>query len=124
MNPTPQPSACPARYAAFLLPWLLLAAALDPAGFDGPAAYYAALAGALVVGYLLISRVPQLLHTPLMSLTNAVSAVTVLGALLLFGSRPSAAEAVIGTLAVILAMFNVIGGLAITGRMLRFFKKG
>jgi NAD(P) transhydrogenase subunit alpha len=84
----------------------------------------AVFAGALVVGYLLISRVPQLLHTPLMSLTNAVSAVTVLGALLLFGSRPSAAEAVIGTLAVILAMFNVIGGLAITGRMLRFFKKG
>jgi len=80
--------------------------------------------GALLLGYLLISRVPQLLHTPLMSLTNAISAVTVLGALLLFGSRPSTAEAIIGTLAIILAMFNVIGGLAITGRMLRFFRKG
>ncbi len=44
--------------------------------------------GALLLGYLLITRVPQLLHTPLMSLTNAISAVTVLGALLLFGSRP------------------------------------
>jgi len=84
----------------------------------------AVFVGALLLGYLLISRVPQLLHTPLMSLTNAISAVTVLGALLLFGSRPSTAEAIIGTLAIILAMFNVIGGLAITGRMLRFFRKG
>ncbi len=84
----------------------------------------AVFVGALLLGYLLISRVPQLLHTPLMSLTNAISAVTVLGALLLFGSRPSTAEAIIGTLAIILAIFNVIGGLAITGRMLRFFRKG
>jgi len=79
--------------------------------------------GALVLGYFLITRVPQLLHTPLMSLTNAISAVTVLGALLLFGSRPSAAEAVIGTVAIVLAIFNVVGGLAITVRMLRFFRK-
>lgn len=81
-------------------------------------------AGALLLGYVLISRVPQLLHTPLMSLTNAISAVTVLGALLLFGSRPSTAEAIIGTLAIVLAMFNVVGGLTITSRMLRFFRKG
>ncbi len=80
--------------------------------------------GALVLGYLLISRVPQLLHTPLMSLTNAISAVTVLGALLVFSSRPSTAEAIMGTLAIILAMFNMVGGLAITGRMLRLFRKG
>lgn len=84
----------------------------------------AVFAGALVLGYVLISRVPQLLHTPLMSITNAISAVTVLGALLLFGSRPSTAEAVIGTLAIVLAVFNVVGGLAITARMLRFFRKG
>ena len=84
----------------------------------------AVFVGALAVGYFLISRVPQLLHTPLMSLTNAISAVTVLGALLIFGSRPNATEAVLGTLAIALAMFNVVGGLAITGRMLRFFRKG
>lgn len=84
----------------------------------------AVFVGALVLGYFLITRVPQLLHTPLMSLTNAISAVTVLGALLLFGSRPSTAEAVLGTLAIVLAMFNVVGGLAITARMLRFFRKG
>lgn len=79
--------------------------------------------GALVLGYFLIHRVPQLLHTPLMSITNAISAVTILGALLLFGTRPSSAEAVIGTIAIILAGFNMVGGLAITGRMLRYFKK-
>lgn len=79
--------------------------------------------GALAVGYVLISRVPQMLHTPLMSLTNALSAVTIVGAVLLFGTRPSAAEAVLGSVAIVLAGFNVIGGLAITVRMLRFFKK-
>ena len=84
----------------------------------------AVFVGALILGYVLISRVPQLLHTPLMSLTNALSAVTIVGALLLFGLRPNALEAVIGTLAILLATLNVIGGLAITGRMLRFFRKG
>jgi NAD(P) transhydrogenase subunit alpha len=83
----------------------------------------AVFVGALVLGYVLISRVPQLLHTPLMSLTNALSAVTIVGALILFGVRPRPAEAVIAAVAVVLAAFNVIGGLAITGRMLRFFKK-
>jgi len=84
----------------------------------------AVFVGALILGYFLISRVPQLLHTPLMSITNALSAVTIVGALLLFGSRPGPVVAVIGTVAIILAAFNVAGGLAITARMLRFFKKG
>jgi len=84
----------------------------------------AVFVGALALGYLLISRVPHLLHTPLMSLTNALSAVTIVGGLLLFGFRPSTTVAIIGAVAIILAAFNVIGGLAITARMLRFFKKG
>lgn len=84
----------------------------------------AVFVGALALGYVLISRVPQLLHTPLMSLTNALSAVTIVGALLLFGSRPTAVEATLGTIAILLAAFNVIGGLAVTARMLRFFRKG
>lgn len=83
----------------------------------------AVFAGTLILGYFLISRVPQLLHTPLMSLTNALSAVTIVGAILLFGSRPSTVEAILGAVAICLAAFNVLGGLAITGRMLRFFKK-
>ena len=84
----------------------------------------AVFVGALLLGFALISRVPQLLHTPLMSLTNAISAVTLLGALLLFGSRPAVPEAVLGGIAILLAAFNLVGGFAITARMLRFFRKG
>jgi NAD(P) transhydrogenase subunit alpha len=84
--------------------------------------------GSMIVGYRLISRVPPLLHTPLMSLTNAVSAITILGALLIFDHRGAAAQggtsfAVLGGLAIALATFNVLGGFAITDRMLKLFKK-
>ena len=88
------------------------------------------------VSYLLISRVPQRLHTPLMSFTHAISAVTILGALLLVaggGSRAAGAagagsglspvELVLGGLAVALASFNLLGGLAITDRMTAMFKR-
>ncbi len=74
------------------------------------------------IGYLLISRVPSLLHTPLMSMTNAVSAVTVLGALLLFSVPTTTFEKILGALAIVLASFNVVGGFAITNRMLGLFK--
>ncbi len=77
---------------------------------------------ALVVGYVLISRVPPLLHTPLMSMTNAVSAVTFLGALLVFSSPGGALEVALGGAALALALFNVVGGFAITDRMLRLFR--
>jgi NAD(P) transhydrogenase subunit alpha len=76
-----------------------------------------------IVGYLLISRVPSLLHTPLMSMTNAISAVTILGALILFSVPTSLVEKVLGALAIITATFNVVGGFAITDRMLRLFKE-
>jgi NAD(P) transhydrogenase subunit alpha len=84
---------------------------------------FGVFAGALVVGYLIISRVPPLLHTPLMSLTNAISAVTILGAFLLFTHAPSPAEAVLGGAAIAAAAFNVVGGFAITDRMLRLFRR-
>ena len=77
---------------------------------------------AFVIGYMLISRVPSLLHTPLMSMTNAVSAVTVLGALLLFSQPLGLAAKILGLLAIVAATFNVVGGFAITDRMLRLFK--
>jgi proton-translocating NAD(P)+ transhydrogenase subunit alpha len=80
-------------------------------------------AGSLVVGYFLISRVPPLLHTPLMSMTNAISAVTILGGLLIFGEATMPIEAALGAVAIVMAVFNVIGGFAITDRMLRLFKK-
>ena len=74
------------------------------------------------VGYLLISRVPPLLHTPLMSMTNAISAVTILGAVLLFAVPTTPSEKAIGALALITAAFNLVGGFVITDRMARLFK--
>jgi len=78
---------------------------------------------AFVVGYLLISRVPARLHTPLMSMTNAISGVTILGALLVFAVETTALEKTLGALALMMAGFNLIGGFAITDRMLRMLKK-
>ncbi len=76
-----------------------------------------------IVGYFLISRVPTLLHTPLMSMTNAISAVTILGVLILFSQVSSPAERVIGAVAFVMAAFNLVGGFVITDRMLKLFKK-
>jgi len=76
-----------------------------------------------LIGYLFISKVPQLLHTPLMSMTNAISAVTILGAILLFSVETTSSEKVIGAIAMAMATFNVVGGFVITDRMLKLFKK-
>lgn len=76
-----------------------------------------------MVGYFLISRVPPLLHTPLMSMTNAISAVTILGAVLMFSVELGFYQKLMGMTAVIMATFNVVGGFVITDRMLRLFKK-
>jgi NAD(P) transhydrogenase subunit alpha len=83
----------------------------------------AVFAGAFVIGYLLISRVPSMLHTPLMSMTNAISAVTILGALLLFSDKATAFEKVLAVLALAAAAFNVVGGFVITDRMLSLFRR-
>ncbi len=82
---------------------------------------------ASVVGYLLINQVPSRLHTPLMSGMNALSGITILGALLataiaIAGSSPLTGY-IFGTLAIILAMINVVGGFAVTNRMLKMFGK-
>jgi NAD(P) transhydrogenase subunit alpha len=69
------------------------------------------------VGYLLISRVPPRLHTPLMSMTNAISAVTILGGILIFARETSLAQKVLGAAAIALAAFNAVGGFVITDRM-------
>ncbi|MFO7784199.1 MAG: NAD(P) transhydrogenase subunit alpha [Thermodesulfobacteriota bacterium] len=83
----------------------------------------AVFVGAFVIGYFLISRVPPLLHTPLMSMTNAISAITILGALLLFAVETTALEKLLGAVAITTAVFNVLGGFVITDRMLKMFKK-
>ena len=76
-----------------------------------------------LVGYLLISKVPPRLHTPLMSMTNAISAVTILGGILLFATETGPFEKILGFLAIVLAAFNAVGGFAITDRMLRLFHR-
>ncbi len=76
-----------------------------------------------IIGYVLISRVPPLLHTPLMSMTNAISAVTILGALILFAVETNITDKVLGSLAIIMAAFNLFGGFVITERMVKLFKK-
>jgi len=80
------------------------------------------LLAAFIIGYLLISKVPPLLHTPLMSMTNAISAVTVLGALLLFATESGGRDKLLGAVAIVMATFNVVGGFVITDRMLKMFK--
>ena len=63
-----------------------------------------------------------MLHTPLMSMTNAISAVTILGALLLFASETSRTGKLVGMVALLAAAFNVVGGFVITDRILKLFK--
>lgn len=78
--------------------------------------------GSFAIGYILISRIPPLLHTPLMSMTNAISAITILAALILFSVPTTATEKSLGAIAIATATFNVVGGFAITDRMLKLFK--
>jgi H+-translocating NAD(P) transhydrogenase subunit alpha len=80
-------------------------------------------AAAFSTGYVLISRVPAMLHTPLMSMTNAISAVTILGALLLFSGQGGAMEKGLAAVALAAAAFNLVGGFVITDRMLGLFRK-
>src|SRR4029077_20210038 len=77
---------------------------------------------AAFLGFEVIRRVSPLLHTPLMSLTNALDAIAVVGAIVIVGERKSTLATVLGTLAVIAATSNVVGGFLITDRMLRMFK--
>ena len=74
------------------------------------------------IGFQVIRRVSPLLHTPLMSLTNALDAIAVVGAIVLVGEHKSTFATVLGTVAVVAAMSNVVGGFLITDRMLRMFK--
>jgi NAD(P) transhydrogenase subunit alpha len=74
------------------------------------------------IGFEVIRRVSPLLHTPLMSLTNALDAIAVVGAIILAGDGRSKFSTVLGTIAVVAAMSNVVGGFVITDRMLRMFK--
>lgn len=75
------------------------------------------------VGFSIITRVPPLLHSPLMSATNAVSAISVVAALMVAGEGHSLVAGILGCVAVACAMTNVVGGFLITDRMLKMFKR-
>ena len=77
---------------------------------------------AAFIGFEVIRRVSPLLHTPLMSLTNALDAIAIVGAIILVGEGKSTLATVFGTIAIVAAMSNVVGGFVITDRMLRMFK--
>jgi H+-translocating NAD(P) transhydrogenase subunit alpha len=74
------------------------------------------------IGFEVIRRVSPLLHTPLMSLTNALDAIAVVGAIVLVGEHKSTLSTILGTIAVIAATSNIVGGFLITDRMLKMFK--
>jgi NAD(P) transhydrogenase subunit alpha len=78
---------------------------------------------AIFVGFEIITKVPPTLHTPLMSGSNAISGVTLIGALLSTGTQHSTLTAILGMIAVIFATINVVGGFLVTHRMLEMFRK-
>src|SRR5437879_10049691 len=78
---------------------------------------------AAFLGYQVISRVPPLLHTPLMSATNAISGISLVGALVIAGAHKTPLSTILGFVAVTFSTINVVGGFLITDRMLRMFKK-
>ena len=78
---------------------------------------------AIFVGFEVISKVPPTLHTPLMSGSNAISGITIIGALISAGPQNFEGTTILGYLAIIFAMINVVGGFAVTDRMLLMFKQ-
>jgi NAD(P) transhydrogenase subunit alpha len=78
---------------------------------------------AAFLGFELISKVPPTLHTPLMSGSNAISGITLIGSLIAAGSEEDLLAIILATLAVALAMINVVGGFLVTDRMLKMFRR-
>ncbi|RMH10008.1 MAG: NAD(P) transhydrogenase subunit alpha [Nitrospirae bacterium] len=78
---------------------------------------------AIFVGFEIITKIPPTLHTPLMSGSNAISGITLVGAILSAGTQQTLITTVLGFLAVVFATINVVGGFMVTNRMLEMFKK-
>jgi NAD(P) transhydrogenase subunit alpha len=78
---------------------------------------------AIFVGFEVIAKVPPTLHTPLMSGSNAISGITIIGALVVAGRGDARFATLLGLIAVIFAMINVVGGFMVTDRMLQMFKR-
>jgi NAD(P) transhydrogenase subunit alpha len=78
---------------------------------------------AAFTGYMVITRVPPLLHTPLMAATNAISGISLVGSLIAAGAAQNRVATILGFVAVVCATSNIVGGFLITDRMLRMFKR-
>jgi NAD(P) transhydrogenase subunit alpha len=78
---------------------------------------------ATFVGFQVIQNVSRLLHTPLMSLTNAISAIAVVGSIIIAGEQHTTLTTILGTVAVAASMTNIVSGFLITDRMLRMFRE-
>ncbi len=78
---------------------------------------------AMFIGFEIITKVPPTLHTPLMSGSNAISGITLIGALIAAGSQQTVLTTILGALAIIVATINVVGGFMVTNRMLGMFRK-
>ena len=90
---------------------------------DNPAAALTIFVLAIFVGFEVISKVPPLLHTPLMSGSNAISGITIVGAILASGTEERTLSTLLGFIAIVFATINVVGGFLVTDRMLGMFKK-
>jgi H+-translocating NAD(P) transhydrogenase subunit alpha len=78
---------------------------------------------AAFTGYMVISRVPPLLHTPLMAATNAISGISLVGSIIMAGAQHSRIATLLGFIAVVCATTNIVGGFLIVDRMLRMFQR-
>jgi len=95
---------------------------VEPTTSTGIIAYLTIFVLAAFVGIEVISKVPSILHTPLMSGSNAIHGIVLVGALVIMGEAHGAAQVTLGFLAVFLATLNVVGGFVVTDRMLEMFK--
>ena len=90
---------------------------------DDPVVALTILTLSLLLGFEVISKVPPLLHTPLMSGSNAISGITIVGALIAAGNEERTISSALGFIAIVFATINVVGGFLVTNRMLAMFKK-
>ncbi len=109
-----------------LLNSLLLLASTEP-GAASPAAMFVTAMTVFVlatfIGFEVITKVPPTLHTPLMSGSNAISGITIIGAILVAGLKLNFITSIFGVIAIAFAMINVVGGFLVTHRMLGMFRK-
>lgn len=99
------------------------AGAAEAASTNSLVLYLTVFALAIFVGFEIITKIPPTLHTPLMSGSNAISGITLVGSIVSAGAGQSVLATILGTLAVIMATINVVGGFLVTNRMLEMFRR-